>query len=199
MLSVIIRLVFTGDGVVVVIRSVGRYNLVKIKPKESEAEQWFCLWLRRLRSSENCIVGVGSRSGRTKQSQGPMLNIVIGLFFHFCLRLLQPSFHWIISDRVVNGIRRNINDSDSVEVNYDSAYDSDFRFSLGHKLSYDSNSVTSENQPYGIISHLICIFYTFFKLKYLQNYYRYLQMVNSIFILSWNSIGKFITWRGIPR
>ena len=36
---------------------------------------------------------------------------------------------------------------------YDSAYDSDIRFSLGHKLSYDSdydcdsNSVASENQP----------------------------------------------------
>ena len=32
---------------------------------------------------------------------------------------------------------------------YDSAYDSDFRFSLGHKLSYDSDSdsVASENQP----------------------------------------------------
>ena len=36
---------------------------------------------------------------------------------------------------------------------YDSAYDSDFRFSLGRKLSYDSvydsdyDSVASENQP----------------------------------------------------
>ena len=36
---------------------------------------------------------------------------------------------------------------------YDSAYDSDFWFSLGHKRSYDSaydsdsNSVASENQP----------------------------------------------------
>ena len=36
---------------------------------------------------------------------------------------------------------------------YDSAYNSDFRFSLGHKLSYDSDydsdsdSVASENQP----------------------------------------------------
>ena len=34
---------------------------------------------------------------------------------------------------------------------YDSAYDTDFRFSLGHKLSYDydydSDSVASENQP----------------------------------------------------
>ena len=34
---------------------------------------------------------------------------------------------------------------------YDSAYDSDFRFSLGHKLSYDSDShsVAKENQPLG--------------------------------------------------
>jgi len=32
---------------------------------------------------------------------------------------------------------------------YDSAYDSNFRFSLGHKCSYDSdyNSVDSEKQP----------------------------------------------------
>ena len=29
----------------------------------------------------------------------------------------------------------------------DSAYDSDFRFSLGRKLSYDSDSDASENQP----------------------------------------------------
>ena len=35
---------------------------------------------------------------------------------------------------------------------YDSAYDSDFRFSLGHKLSYDSDygSVASENRPYSV-------------------------------------------------
>ena len=77
-----LRLVFTSDGVVVgvVIRRVERYDLVKIKPTESETEH--CLCLRRLRSSEN---------------------------------------------------------------------DSDFRFSLGHKLSYDSDydsdSVASENQP----------------------------------------------------
>ena len=30
---------------------------------------------------------------------------------------------------------------------YDSAYDSDFIFSLRHKLSYDSDYVTSEDQP----------------------------------------------------
>ena len=39
---------------------------------------------------------------------------------------------------------------------YDSAYDSDIRFSLGHKLSYDSecdsDSVASENQP--LLLHL---------------------------------------------
>ena len=36
----VLRLVFTSDGVVVgvVIRSVERYDLVKIKPTESEAE-----------------------------------------------------------------------------------------------------------------------------------------------------------------
>ena len=30
---------------------------------------------------------------------------------------------------------------------YDSAYDSDFRFSPGRKRSYNSDSVASENQP----------------------------------------------------
>ena len=38
---------------------------------------------------------------------------------------------------------------------YESAYDSDFRFSLGHKLSYDtvSDSVASENQPQALPSY----------------------------------------------
>ena len=31
-------------------------------------------------------------------------NIGTGLFFHFCLRLWQCSFHWIISDGVVSGM-----------------------------------------------------------------------------------------------
>ena len=59
-LEVQLRLVFTSDGVVVgvVIRRVERYDLMKIKPKESEVEHWFCLWLRRLWSSENWIVGI---------------------------------------------------------------------------------------------------------------------------------------------
>ena len=60
---------FTSDGVVVgaVIRNVEWYDLVKIKATESEAEHGFCLWLHRLRSSENCIVRVASRSGRINQ------------------------------------------------------------------------------------------------------------------------------------
>ena len=38
-------------------------------------------------------------------------------------------------------------------------------------------------------SHVInCIFYTFLKLKFLWNQCRYLQTLNSIFHLSWNSV-----------
>ena len=109
--SISLRLVFTSDAVVVgvVIRSVERYDLVKTKPTESEAEHWFCLWLRRLRSSENCIVGVATRSGRINQSQCSIPGLAIDWFFRFCFWLRQPSFHWIISDGVVNGIGRNGN------------------------------------------------------------------------------------------
>ena len=105
----LLRLVFTSDGVVVgvVIRRVERYDLVKIKPTESEAEHSFCLCLRCLWSSENCIVGVASRSGRINQWQCSIPDFAIGWFFRFCFR--QPSFHWITSDGVVNGIGRNGN------------------------------------------------------------------------------------------
>ena len=51
---------------------------------------------------------------------------VLGLFFGFHLRLRQSSFYWIISVGVISGIGRKWNRSDS-------AYDSDFRFSLGRK------------------------------------------------------------------
>ena len=85
------------------------WSLVKIKPTESEAEHCFCLWLRRLRSSENCIVGVTSRSGRIKQWQCSIPGLAICRFFRFCFWLRQPSFHLIISDEVVNGIGRNGN------------------------------------------------------------------------------------------
>ena len=66
-----LRLAFTNDGVVVgvVIRSVEGYDLAKITPTESEAEHRSRLGLRRLPSSENYIVGVGSRNGRINQPQ----------------------------------------------------------------------------------------------------------------------------------
>ena len=62
------RMVFTSDGVGVgvVIRSVERYDLVKIKQRSRKQSFLLRLRFRRLRSSENQIVGVLSRSGRTK-------------------------------------------------------------------------------------------------------------------------------------
>ena len=143
-------LAFTSDGVVVgvVIRGVERYDLVNIKPMESEEEHWFRLWLRRSRSSENCIVGVASRSGRINQSQCSIPGLVIGWFFTFCFWHRQPSFHWIVNDGVVNGIEKMKMFWFSrlrFRWAYDSAYDSDFHWILlGRKLSYDS--VASEDQ-----------------------------------------------------
>ena len=66
-----------------------------------------------------------------------------GLFFGFRLRLRQSGFHWI---GVISGIGRNWNRSDS-------AYDSDFEFSLirsAYDSDYDSDSdsVAIENQPF---------------------------------------------------
>ena len=65
-----------------------------------------------------------------------------------------------VSDGVVSGVGRKwkrSDSSDSDSVAYDSAYDSDFLFPLGHKRSYnsaydsdsdsDSDSVASESQP----------------------------------------------------
>ena len=106
-----LTLVFISDEVVVgvVIRSVEWYDLVKIKPTESEAEHRFRLWLCYLRSSENYGVGVASRSWRINPPQCLIPGLVIGWFFRFCFRLQQSSFHWIISDGVVNGIGRNEN------------------------------------------------------------------------------------------
>ena len=53
------RLIFTSEGVGVAIRSVELYDLEK-------TAFWFRLRFHRLRSSENRVVGVASRSGRTK-------------------------------------------------------------------------------------------------------------------------------------
>ena len=53
-------------GVGVVMRSVKRYDLVKIKQRSRKQNFLLRLRFRRLRSSENQFVGVVSRSGRTK-------------------------------------------------------------------------------------------------------------------------------------
>ena len=98
------RLAFTSNEVLVgvLLRSAEWYDLVKMKLTESEAKHRFRLWLLRLRSSENCIVRVASRSRRISQLQCSIPGLAIGWFFRFCFRLRQPSFHWIISDGVVN-------------------------------------------------------------------------------------------------
>ena len=80
------------------------------------------------------------RSRKQKRKNQPIT--IPGLFFGLRLRLRQSSFHWI---GVISGIGRNWNRSDS-------AYDSDFRFSLARSAydsDYDSDSysVASENQP----------------------------------------------------
>ena len=77
------------------------------------------------------------------QSQSVGTCIVIGLSFCFCFRLRQSGF----SDRKQSWKKWKRSDS------YDFTYDSNFRFSIGHKCCYDSaydskyESVASENQP----------------------------------------------------
>ena len=95
---------FTSDG----FRRVERYNLVKIKSTQSEAEHPFRLRLRRrLSFSENYIVGFGSRKGGTNQSLCLIPCLVFAWFFSF--RFQQSSFHWIMGDGVVSGIGKNGN------------------------------------------------------------------------------------------
>ena len=154
LVGLLLRLVFTsnrvGVGVGVVIRSVFWFF-------------WFHLqhaWLRPLRSSENWVVGVTSRSGRTKPITKPG-NVHCDWFI---LPLLLPTLTiWFsldhkrnVSGEVGSKVGRKqkcSNSSDSDFIRLMTAYDSDFWFSLGDKYSYNStydsnsNSVTSENQP----------------------------------------------------
>ena len=52
------------------------------------------------------IVGVGSRSGRINQSQCKFPSFAIGLVLLLLLATkTEPSFHLIVSDGVVSGIR----------------------------------------------------------------------------------------------
>ena len=63
----------------------------------------FCLW-----SSENQIVGVGSKSGRTKSIIKRSMCIVVGLSFRFCFRLRRSGFHKMIIG-TVSRVGRNGN------------------------------------------------------------------------------------------
>ena len=50
--------------------------------------------------------GVQHKSRRINRSQCLIPGLVIGWFFCFCFHFWQSSFHWIISDRVINRITR---------------------------------------------------------------------------------------------
>ena len=92
--------------------------------------------LEQARSSENQIVGVGSRSGRISQSECTFPRFVIGLVL---LLLLPTPTIWFSLDH-----KRNV--SEGVVGGIGTL------FSLDHKLypsdyDFDSDSVASENQP----------------------------------------------------
>ena len=114
---------------------------------------WFFLFrfrLLRLRSSENWVVGVANKRGRTK----PITKCGNMHCDWFILPLLlrTPTI-WFsldhkrnVSDGVVSGVGRKC------KFSYSSDSDSDFWFSVGHRRSYydsayDSDSVASENSP----------------------------------------------------
>ena len=162
-LDAALRLVFTSDRVVTSRSHKQKCRVIWSSENQTDGVGGRTLILLMTpsltsKSKLHCrvYIGVASRSRRINQWQcsTPDLAIAISWFFHFCFRLWQPSFHCIISDGVVNGIGRNGNDwffRLRFCWAYDSAYDSDFRFSVGHKVSYDSDydsdSVASENQP----------------------------------------------------
>ena len=90
---------------------------------------------------------------------GLSVSFIFGIFQQIVRQALDGlNFHWVISDGAVNGIGRNGNililpTPIPWSLSLLSPYDSDLRFLLGHKHSYDSDydskydSVASENQP----------------------------------------------------
>ena len=120
----LLRLVFTSDGVGVgvAIRSVKRYDLVKIKQRSRKQSFLLRLRFRRLRPSENQFVGVVSRHGRTK----PIIKRGNEHRDWFILPLLLPTpTIWFSLDRKRRnrkrsrkkiGKRSDSSDSDSVEL-----------------------------------------------------------------------------------
>ena len=147
------RLVFTSDGVGIgVVKSA--YDLVKIKNRSRKrSHKRDGIGVRRIRtfpflptplttpsltfrlwSSENQIVGVGSRSGRINQSQCTFPRFVVGLVLPLLLPTPKIWFSLDHKRNVRDGVVRGIGTL----------------FSRHHKLyasDYDSDSDSSENQP----------------------------------------------------
>ena len=118
-----LRLVFTGDGVVVVVGVVkSGFDLVKIENqshKQSHKQTHTCK-LNGIVVGRNRMVPLSSDSAYDsntydqvknrlqKRKNQPITMPVLRHFdwfiLRFCLRLQQSSFHWIVSDRAVSGI-----------------------------------------------------------------------------------------------
>ena len=141
---------FTGEGVGVVIRSVGVDDLVK-------TAFWFGrLRLYLLQSSDTRLSESQAEAEELNQSQS-LGTCVIGLSFPFSLGLRQSGLHWIVSARIIRGVGRKCMETFwffrlRLRHTYDSEYDWDFWFSQGHERSYDFayesdfDSVPSESQ-----------------------------------------------------
>ena len=122
---------------VIVVKIENRSRKLSHKPTESESEESerfhffrFRLRLRRLCSSENWVVGVGSRSGRTNQSQG----VEHCHWFILPLLLATPTMQFSL-DRKRRSRKQNQCSASDFVILYASDFDS------------DSDSVASESQP----------------------------------------------------
>ena len=110
------------------------------------------LWRHRLRVKLDC------QSRKQKRKNRPITTFDPGLVIGRPFRLRWSSFHRIISEGVVNGIRRNgsiLILPTMILSSLNSAYDSNFRFSHGpegcHDSEYNSDqdydTIASENRP----------------------------------------------------
>ena len=137
-------------------RTIELYDLVKIMFWFF----WFRLRLHHARSSENWIVGVTSRSRRTK----PITSVGSILWLVYPSASTSDSNNLVFTRSHTERKQRSRKQSpNKMETfwffwlqfcrTYDFDYDSDFWFALGHEHSYnsaydsDSDPVTSENQP----------------------------------------------------
>ena len=110
------------------------------------------LWRHRLRVKLDC------QSRKQKRKNRPITTFDPGLVIGRPFRLRRSSFQWIISEGVVNEIRRNgsiLILLNMIPSSLNSAYDSNFRFSHGPKGCYNSeynsdynyDTIASENRP----------------------------------------------------